>query len=153
MKILTTVKLAAAAFAMSATVASAQIPAAFAADPVVLTIAADLEAQGFEIMDVRITLLGRYKIEAVSATSSREIVATRAGDVLADVTEPGVPAAGTGTDMDGDGTDDMDGSDDDGSDDDRDHGTGDGDDRDGESDHGPDGDSDEESEGETGSDD
>lgn len=89
------IKPAAAALLLSASIASAQIPARYANDPVVLRIAEQLATQGFEITEVSITLLGRYKIEANAPGYNREIVyAPGTNTVLKDEWQE---SAGTGS--------------------------------------------------------
>lgn len=125
MKLSTLIKSTTAAIFLSASMAAAQIPAEFANDPVVLQLAEQLAAEGFEITEVKITLLGRYKIEAVASGYKREIVlAAGAGTILRDNLEKTDSADGTGSDdngLDDNGTDDNglddNGSDDNGSDD------------------------------------
>ena len=85
MKLARLVKSATLAFFLIASVASAQIPARFADDPIILKIADQLAEQGFEIIEVKITLLGRYRIEAIAPGYIREIVlAPGAGTILRD---------------------------------------------------------------------
>ena len=48
-----------------------------------------LEAQGYEIVEVRRTLLGRIRVEAVSSRNRREVVFDRGtGEVLRDLVRP-----------------------------------------------------------------
>ncbi len=151
MKLANLIKSTTAALVLSASLASAQVPAAFADDPVVQQIAAQLSAQGFEITDVKVTLLGRYKIEAAAPGYEREIVvAAGGGTVLRDEWSATDGTSGTTDGPDGaagfpddDSAGDTDGGSDDGmGDSDSDSGSeggSDGPDRDGGSD-GPDSD-------------
>jgi len=121
MKLSTLIKSTTAAIILSASMAAAQIPAQFANDPVVLQIAEQLATQGFEITEVKITLLGRYKIEATAPGFEREIVlAPGAGTVLRDewrqTGSDDISGSNDDSSVDDNGTDD-DGSDDNGSDD------------------------------------
>ena len=102
MKTSTFIKSTVTAILLSASVATAQIPAAYVGDPVVEKIAADLAAQGFEITEVRVTLLGRYKIEASASGYSREVVvAPSTGRVLRDRWEPTVTGGSGGSGTEG----------------------------------------------------
>ncbi|MCF6273791.1 MAG: hypothetical protein L3J37_11500 [Rhodobacteraceae bacterium] len=82
MKLATLIKSSIAALLLSTTLATARIPAEFTNDPVVLRVAEQLSAQGFEIVSVKVTLLGRYKIEAVAAGYEREIVLSANGGTI-----------------------------------------------------------------------
>ncbi|PCJ73846.1 MAG: hypothetical protein COA53_11170 [Rhodobacteraceae bacterium] len=85
MKTTSFVPAALAAFVLSTGAALAADPALFADNAVVQTVTTQLEAQGFVIVDVQRTLLGRYKIEALSADGTqRELVISANNEVLRD---------------------------------------------------------------------
>lgn len=96
-----------AAFVLSTGAALAADPALFADNAVVQTVTTQLEAQGFVIVDVQRTLLGRYKIEALSADGTqRELVISANNEVLRDqidqVSVQGYDDDVAGDDMNGD---------------------------------------------------
>ena len=115
------------------------VPAFAQGDPVTQGVLRQLEAQGFAIIDVQRTLLGRVRITAIRGDLQRELVldprnclvlrdlALRGGD------GPGVPDIADYDDDDDEHDDDEDDGDDDGDDDDNedtDDGSGDDDDDD-----------------------
>lgn len=86
MKTTSFVTAALTAFVLSTGVALADDPALYVDDAFVQTVTSQLEAQGFVVVDVERTLLGRYKIEALSADGvQRELViSANTGEVLRD---------------------------------------------------------------------
>lgn len=86
MKTTSFVSAALTAFVLSTGVALADDPALYAGDAFVQTVTSQLEAQGFAVVDVERTLLGRYKIEAVSADGMQRelVISANTGEVLRD---------------------------------------------------------------------
>ena len=116
MKIATLIKSTTAALMLSASLAAAQVPPEFADDPIVQQISEQLAAEGFEITSVKVTLLGRYKIEAAAPGFEREIVlAPGAGTILRDELRAADDGAADTPDDNGQSDNDN-GSDDHGSD-------------------------------------
>ena len=137
MKLKTLIKSTTVALLLSAKLVNAQIPAAYANDPVVQQVSEQLAAQGYEVTEVKKTILGRYKIEAVAPGYEREIVVTAGGGtVLRDewkATDGGSASSGGLPDVSGpddsglddgneDGEDGLDDSNEDESDDEPDDG-------------------------------
>lgn len=93
---------------------------ALAADAAVEAAIGFLEAQGYQIVEVERTWLGRIRIEAVRGGQERELVMNpRTGEVLRDYIEDNEDEQDNGEDGDGGGEDSSgSGGDDDDSDDD-----------------------------------
>ena len=114
------------AMVLTANSALAENPAKYADDPLVQSITTQLEAQGYRVVSIERTFLGRYKIEAVLGNVERElIISSSTGEVLRDEIDDhdgSGPKSVTGYDDDSEdddsGEDDGDGEDDDHEDDD-----------------------------------
>lgn len=98
-------------------------PAWAQGDPVARSVVAQLERQGFTVLEVRETLLGRLRIVAQRSDLSRELVIDpRNGAILRDFVDRDgaravIPDIGDYDDLDDDVEDDDDDDDDDGDDD------------------------------------
>jgi len=132
MKTTSFVSAALTALVLSTSAVMAADPALYADDVLVQTVTAQLEAQGFIVVDVERTLLGRYKIEALSADGAQRemVISANSGEVLRDqIDQVSVDGYEDGSDeneienaddneVDGHSEDNTDnGSDDDGADD------------------------------------
>ncbi len=87
----------------AAMASTAAAPTAYANDPIVAQISDQLAQQGYVIISIEKTLLGRYQIEAVANGQRREIVVSTTGTVFRDEWHADTAATATGLDNDHDG--------------------------------------------------
>jgi len=104
MKISGVMTAALVAMVISGGAAVAKSPTEYMNTTAVQNVARQLAMQGYVIVDVEWTLLGRLKIEAVADGFEREIVVNRfSGEVLRDEWKASASASAVGLDANGDG--------------------------------------------------